>query len=237
MLSIKLNAVDLAFNNTAVLSALSLDITQQRVALIGRNGAGKSQLVRLIAGLIRPDRGTVQVNGVDVGRDRRAALQTVGILFQNPDHQLIFPTVMEELCFGIQQQGQTRAQAQDMAQAMLQRFACADWGPRVVHGLSQGQRHLVCLMAVLLMRPALILLDEPFAGLDMATTRRLGRYLEGLDQALLHVTHDLAAIAGYERVIWLDRGQVLADGPPDTVLPLFRAHMMALGDGDAVAEL
>ena len=147
MLSIKLNAVDLAFNNTAVLSALSLDITQQRVALIGRNGAGKSQLVRLIAGLIRPDRGTVQVNGVDVGRDRRAALQTVGILFQNPDHQLIFPTVMEELCFGIQQQGQTRAQAQDMAQAMLQRFACADWGPRVVHGLSQGQRHLVCLMA------------------------------------------------------------------------------------------
>ena len=92
-------------------------------------------------------------------------------------------------------------------------------------------------MAVLLMRPALILLDEPFAGLDMATTRRLGRYLEGLDQALLHVTHDLAAIAAYERVIWLDRGQVLADGPPDTVLPLFRAHMMALGDGDAVAEL
>jgi len=237
MLDIKLNAVDLGFHNKPLFSALSLDITQQRVALIGRNGAGKSQLVRLIAGLIRPDRGSVLVNGVEVGTNRRDALKTVGILFQNPDHQLIFPTVMEELCFGVQQQGHSRAQAQQMAQDMLQRFACADWGPRVVHGLSQGQRHLVCLMAVLLMRPGLILLDEPFAGLDMATTRRLGRYLHGLEQALLHVTHDLAAITGYDRVIWLDHGQVVADGPPDTVLPHYRAHMMALGDGDAVAEL
>ena len=111
MLDIKLNAVDLGFHNKPLFSALSLDITQQRVALIGRNGAGKSQLVRLIAGLIRPDRGSVLVNGVEVGTNRRDALKTVGILFQNPDHQLIFPTVMEEMCFGVQQQGHSRAQA------------------------------------------------------------------------------------------------------------------------------
>lgn len=229
---VRLRDVHLRQGQTQVFAGLSLDLSERRIAIIGRNGAGKSQLARLVAGLVAPDRGTVRVAGVDVARDRRAALATVGVLFQNPDHQIIFPTVGEELCFGLHQTGLSRAEAQAAMRAMLDRFGRAAWEGRAIHTLSQGQRHLVCLMAVLVMAPGLIVLDEPFAGLDLVTSLRLGALLETLPQALLHVTHDLDAVAGYARMIWLDGGQVVADGPPAEVSAAYRDRMRRLA-GDA----
>ncbi len=234
---ILLDDVSLAHGHRSVFDHLSLRLTERRVAVIGRNGAGKSQLARLIAGLTAPDSGLVRVAGVDVAQDRRAALATVGILFQNPDHQIIFPTVEEELAFGLRSQGHGAQKAAEQVTEILARFDRADWATRAIHTLSQGQRHLVCLMAVLLMAPRVIVLDEPFAGLDMATTRRLGLYLDGVAQHLLHITHDLEAIAAYDRVIWLEDGQLRADGPPAQVLPAYRAAMQALGGSDAFTDL
>jgi biotin transport system ATP-binding protein len=191
----------------------------------------------LIAGLAAPDEGSVSVNGVDVAKDRKAAISTVGILFQNPDHQIIFPTVGEELTFGLTAQGNSKAEAQAAARQMLERFDRAAWFDRPVHALSGGQRHLVCLMAVLAMAPKLIVLDEPYAGLDLATTTRLGRYLEGLDQALIHISHDLSALQAYDRVIWLERGAIQMDGPPAQVLPAYEQQMRDLGGSDDLADL
>lgn len=222
---------------TQVFDGFSLRLDQRRVGIVGRNGSGKSQLARLIAGLAAPDQGQVTVNGVAVATDRKAAISTVGILFQNSDHQIIFPTVGEELTFGLTAQGMSRTQARVQAEQMLDRFGRSGWFDRSVHGLSQGQRHLVCLMAVLMMAPQVIVLDEPFAGLDLATTLRLGRYLDGLNQHLIHITHDLSAIEAYDRVIWLEQGQLRMDGPPAQVLPAYEAQMRDWGGADDLADL
>ncbi|HEX9858097.1 MAG TPA: ABC transporter ATP-binding protein, partial [Paracoccaceae bacterium] len=197
-------------------------------------------LLRLLAGLITPTTGTVRVAGrvaaFDPARDRRAALAALGILFQNPDHQIIFPTVEEELAFGLRQQGHSDGQARRLAQATLAAHGRGHWAPVSVHSLSQGQRHYLCLMAVLAMEPATILLDEPFSGLDLPTQARLTRALHALPQRLITITHDPAMLADYDRVIWLDEGRLRHDGPARAVLAAFRAEMTRLGGMNADAD-
>jgi len=224
-------------NGVQILSDLSLRLTERRIGIVGRNGSGKTTLARLICGLVAPTSGTVAVGGVDVARDRKAAIGEVGILFQNPDHQIIFPTVEEEIAFGLTQQGMSKRAARDGARAMLTRFDRPDWAERAVHTLSQGQRHLVCMMAVLAMKPRLIVLDEPFAGLDIPTTMTLSRYLDGLSQQVLHISHDPAALKPYNRVLWIDRGTVAMDGPAAEVIAAFKAEMTRIGGVDDLTDL
>ena len=233
--AIHLRDVACTLNGRAVLSGVTLSLTERRIGVVGRNGSGKTTLARLMAGLIRPDAGTIRIDGVDVAADRRAAIRNVGILFQNPDHQIIFPTVEEELAFGLRQLGQSRDAARDGARVILARFGKAHWAPRATAELSQGQRHLVCLMAVLAMEPKVILLDEPFTGLDIPTTRQLRRHLADVAPSLVQITHDPGALAGYDRVIWLEDGTVRLDGPAAPVLAQFRAAME--DDGNAGADL
>lgn len=222
---ITLEGVSYSRDGREVIAKTLLDISDARIGLVGRNGSGKTTLARLLAGLVRPDSGRVLINGVDVARDRRAAIRTVGILFQNPDHQIIFPTVEEELAFGLRQLGRSKDAARDGAVAMLARFGKTHWQGRAVATLSQGQRHLVCLMAVLAMEPALIILDEPFTGLDIPTTRLMHRYLTQVGPSVLHITHDPGALVGYDRVIWMDNGAIRESGPAAQTLALYEAAM------------
>lgn len=221
-----------------VLHDINLTIPERRVAIVGRNGSGKTTLFRTIAGLQKPQTGRVEIDGITVAKDRKGAIRTVGLLFQNPDQQIIFPTVGEELCFGLRQLGLSKAQAAEKSQAILVRYNRAHWFDRPVTQLSQGQRHLVCLMAVLLMEPTVILLDEPFSGLDIPTTRALRRHLQTLPQRLVQITHDPDALRGYERLIWIEEGRILQDGPVETVLPAYLQAMNAEeGDQDAGTDL
>ncbi len=213
-----------------VLAPLTLTLTERRIGIVGRNGSGKSSLLRLIAGLQAPDRGRASIDGTDMLADRAGAIRRLGILFQNPDHQIIFPTVEEEIAFGIRQLGGPRAEAREKARTVLATHGRESWAERQTQTLSQGQRHYLCLMAVLAMDPAVILLDEPFSGLDIPTTMQLHRALDGLSQQIVLVTHDPAQIAGFDRVLWLEEGRIEADGPADTVLPAFTARMQALGE-------
>ena len=223
--TIQFENVSLSLNARELLKGVSLDIQEQRVGVIGRNGSGKTSFARLLCGLLAPSSGRVRVNGNDLFKHRAAALKTVGILFQNPDHQIIFPTVLEELSFGLTQQGQRKAEAMQNATKILQQFDRLDWAERTIATLSQGQRHLVCLLSVLAMAPPLLVLDEPFAGLDLPTKTYLQNLLYGLDQSVLHITHDLQALAKYERVIWLEKGQVAGDGLPKNIIPAFENAM------------
>lgn len=213
-----------------VLAPLTLSLTERRIGVVGRNGSGKSSLLRVIAGLQQPDRGRVSIDGTDMLGDRKGAIRRLGILFQNPDHQIIFPTVEEEIAFGIRQLGASRESAREKARAVLAAHGRADWAARQTQALSQGQRHYLCLMAVLAMAPAAILLDEPFSGLDIPTTMQLHHALAGLDQQIVLVTHDPAQIQSFDRVLWLEEGRLEADGPAGTVLPAFTARMQELGE-------
>ncbi|MCX7558555.1 ABC transporter ATP-binding protein [Sulfitobacter sp. F26204] len=220
-----------------VLSGITLRTDARRIGVVGRNGSGKTTFARMLAGLVAPDSGTVRIAGVDVARDRKAALECVGILFQNPDHQIIFPTVEEEIAFGLTQLGRAQVEVQQAVTAMLARFDKKHWAKVAIHQLSQGQRQLVCLMSVLAMAPRVIVLDEPFAGLDIPTTRQLARLLQGLDVTLVLITHDPAILRGYDQVLWIDGGQIVNSGEAAPVLAAFDREMMQLGDGDDLSDL
>lgn len=224
-------------DGTAILSGIDLDLHHRRIGVVGRNGSGKSTLLRALCGLIEPDSGDVTIDGIDVLRDRKAALGKIGILFQNPDHQIIFPTVGEEVAFGLRQIGHSKQEAHDLARAALARFGREGWMDRAIATLSQGQRHLVCLISVLAMQPAVIALDEPFSGLDIPTTLALSRLLRDAGATLVHVTHDPRLLEGYDHLLWLSRGQIVEQGQAAELLPRFETHMRQEGEADAFADL
>lgn len=234
---IRLEAAAYRVAGRPILHEVSLHLTESRIGIVGRNGSGKTTLLRLMSGLIAPDSGKVRVEGIDPARDRKAMLARLGILFQNPDHQIIFPTVAEELGFGLRQQGLGKPEAARQVRQLLARHGRAHWENEAVTALSQGQRHFLCLLAVLAMRPRVILLDEPYAGLDLPTQLRLERALAALPQKLITITHDPASLQSYNRVIWLEAGRVRADGPVSRVIPQFTAEMARLGEADADTDL
>lgn len=229
-MAISLDQVSVRFDGNCVIDGISVAVDEARVGIIGANGSGKSTFSRLITGLIAPDAGKILVNGVDVYKDRKGALDTVGIIFQNPDHQIIFPTCVEEVAFGLTQKGMKRKDADIRARAVLVEYGRGDWADRLAHQLSQGQRHYLCLMAVLAMAPDVIVLDEPYAGLDMFTATQLRRTLAMLDQQVVMITHDTDLLTDFDRVLWMDQGQVVGDGLPSEVIPKFIAEMKARAD-------
>lgn len=220
-----------------IITDLSVRADEHRIGVVGRNGSGKSTFARLFCGLVKPTGGTVRVDGIDVYADRAVALSTVGILFQNSDHQIIFPTVEEELAFGLLQKGWNKNQASEKVESVLESFDKTHWAKEAVHRLSQGQKRLVCLMAVLAMEPKAIVLDEPYSGLDIPTQMQLARALEAIPTMLVHIAHDPSHLADCSRILWIDEGRLAMDGPPLKVLPTFDARMRQLGGGDDISDL
>ena len=163
-----------------------------RLAVTGPNGAGKSTLLRLIVGLARPSAGRVVAFGRERSReaDFREVRRRVGLVFQDPDDQLFCPTVLEDVAFGPLNLGQPPATARANAERTLARLGLDRFAERITHKLSGGEKRLVSLAAVLAMQPEVLLLDEPSNFLDEATTARLVTILQGLDQALVVVSHD-----------------------------------------------
>ena len=225
MNGISITDVSYQINGTAILQAVSFESDAKRIAILGRNGSGKSTLSRLICGLDQPSQGTIRIDNIDVYKDRRAALDMIGMIFQNPDHQIIFPTVIEEMKFGLTQMGFDKFEADRRAMAYLKTFGKADWRDRAISTLSQGQKKLLCLMAILAMEPKVIILDEPLAALDIPTQRQLTEILQSLPQTLVYITHDTAPIQDYDVAIWLDQGKIVETGSPETLLPKFIDEM------------
>ena len=208
-----------------VLSAIDLSLTEGRIGLVGVNGSGKSTLVRLLNGLLEPSRGEITLFGRRIGEKGFQPAREVGFIFQNPDHQLLFPTVAEELAFGPQQLGLEKRRAEEEARAFLAGHGIEAWAGRAVHELSEGQKQFVCILSVLIMKPRLLILDEPFASLDLPSRRRIMAFLGARKEMQLFISHEIDSLSDFDRIVWLDEGRVAGDGPPGEVLPRYRKAM------------
>ena len=217
--------VTLVRGSHTVFKALTLQLVEPRIGLIGDNGAGKSSLFRMLCGLDTPQSGSVQVRGLNAHQVSSKRPGLVGMLFQNPDEQIIFPTVEEELALGLCPSGIPRREAIARARAFLQTRQLQHWAGRSISALSQGQRQHVCWLALMIASPDLLLLDEPYASLDLPGQARLTHDIAQAPQQVIVSTHALDHVRGFGRVIWLDQGTVRADGPGHSVCAAYQADV------------
>lgn len=222
---IRFEDVSLTRQGRTALDGVSLDLTEHRVALIGANGSGKSTLARTIIGLERPTAGRVEVNGLDVRRQARAVRREVGFLFSDPDHQIVMPTVREDLEFSARRRGWSATERADAVDAALVRAGLEGHADHPCHLLSGGQKQLLALAAVLMAGPSVLVADEPTTLLDLRNRRRVAAELMALEQQVVIVTHHLDLIETVDRVVVLDEGRVVCDDRPEVSIPFYERLM------------
>ncbi|WIM73546.1 ABC transporter ATP-binding protein [Corynebacterium suedekumii] len=208
------------------LARISLSLTEHRIGIIGANGSGKSTLARLINGLGEPTSGRVLVDGVDVARHGRDIRRRVGFVFSDAENQIVMPQVRDDVAFSLRRLKLARAERDTRVDAALARFGLEDLADNSPHTLSGGQKQLLALAAVLVIEPDLIIADEPTTLLDLRNRARIAREFAALDQQLIVVTHDLDILDGFDRVLCLDNGRIVADGDPAEVCAHYRELML-----------
>ena len=203
---------------TAV-DSVDLDIRRGEIfAVIGYSGAVKSTLVRLINGLITPSTGTVYVDALNPVTDGKLVRRRVGFVFSDAESQIVMPRVAEDVAFSLRRFKLPRDEVSRRVDQALLRFGLGDKRDNSPHTLSGGEKQLLALAAVLVIEPELVIADEPTTLLDARNRRRIIGEIAALEQQVIVVTHDLDMLAGFDRVLCLDEGRVLFDGPPhDTV--------------------
>lgn len=195
-----------------------LDFTLQhgeKVALLGTNGAGKSTLLHLLAGLETPLTGSISFSGQALTvKTRRQIHQRLGLVFQNPDHQLFCPTILEDVRFGPQNMGLDEADIESAAESALVQTGLWDKRHKEPWRLSYGERKRAALATVLAMKPQIIMLDEPSAFLDYDACESLESILRELKNTVILATQDLyLANTLCSRGLVLDSGRLIADQP------------------------
>ena len=183
-------------NGAIALKEIDLCIEQgARVAILGHNGAGKSTLIQHLNGLLMPQRGSIQVAGLEVNKvNLKEIRRKVGLLFQDPDDQILAPTVWEDLAFGPENLGYDSESIADMVTTVAKRLQINDLLTNSPQNLSLGQKKKVALAGVLIVNPDILLLDEPFAYLDQQGQDEIEVFLREmaeLNKTLVMVTHDL----------------------------------------------
>lgn len=188
------------------------------VAVLGPNGAGKSTLLLHLNGLLpeqTPREPVVWVNGDPLVRTTLPVIrQRVGLLFQDPDDQLISATVFEDVSFGPAQLGMKGAELRAWVEQCLELVGLKGFADRAPHQLSHGEKRRVCLAGVLACKPSVLVLDEPTSDLDPRGRRDFKALLKALPGAKIIATHDLELVVDLcSRAIILDEGRLIADGP------------------------
>lgn len=195
------------------------------VAVLGRNGSGKSTLARLCNGLVLPSEGTVRVDDLAVTPDDPSAVaeirRRVGMVFQNPDNQLVAATVEREIAFGLENLGIDYAEMHRRVEDALDRFDLQAYRRHPPHRLSGGEKQRVALAAITAMQPHYLILDEPTSLLDYRHRKRLLADLQSMAQDIRHPPFCIIYITQFpveallaNRVIVLHQGELYCDGPP-----------------------
>ena len=195
----------------------------ERIAIMGANGAGKTTLVKQMNGLLRPQSGSVFLKGADTSKMSVAEIsRVVGLVWQNPDHQLFLDTVEKEVTFGLKNLGYNNEEIAERCSRTLSRLGIAELIERSPFSLSGGERKRVALASVLATEPQVLALDEPTIGQDARQKQNLSELLMELNDkgcAVLCVTHDIEfVIENFPRTIVMAEGLIVADGPTGTVL-------------------
>ncbi|MEV6060698.1 ABC transporter ATP-binding protein [Nocardia asteroides] len=210
------------FGERTVLREVDLRLTERRIGLIGANGSGKSTLARMLNGLLAPTSGTVTVDGIDAARQGARVRRKVGFVFTDPDTQIVMPTVAEDLAFSLRRSGLSRAGIAAKVGEMLDRFGLGAHADHPAHLLSGGQKQLLAIGSALIREPEVIVADEPTTLLDLRNARRVSEALNALEQQVIVVTHQLGLLDGFDRVVVLDQGRVVADGTPADAVDSYR---------------
>lgn len=205
-----------------LLRDVSLTLPERRIGVIGANGSGKSTLARLLNGLLAPTSGRVLVRGHDTVREQKLVRREVGFIFQDPDLQIIMPTVGEDLAFGLRPLKLPRDEVARRVDAQLERHGLTDHRDHPAHLLSGGQKQLLAIAAVLITEPSILVMDEPTTLLDLRNRRAVMALVAEVPQQVVMVTHDLDALAGFDRVVVINDGRVAADGAPGEAIEAYR---------------
>ena len=221
------SVVDVKFNYPAGVSALkgvSLEITQgERLALLGPNGSGKSTLILLIAGLLMPTAGEIRVFGEKTTSKNFHNLRSrIGIVFQDPDDQLFTPSVIEDVEYGPKNLKLPPEDVKARSSHVLDKMGISHLKDRPPHRLSFGEKKKVSLATALVLKPELLILDEPTANLDLVSRRGLIDTLNELSRGgttIVVSTHDAEAIPELaDRIVVISRGEKLCEGKTSEVL-------------------
>lgn len=207
-----------------VLDNISLTVRRgEFLAVLGHNGSGKSTLAKHFNAILLPQRGRVVVEGMDTAREEKLydIRQTVGMVFQNPDNQIVATIVEEDVAFALENMGVPPAEIRQRVDDALRSVGMYEFREHAPHQLSGGQKQRIAIAGVIAMRPKCIVLDEPTAMLDprgraevMKTLRELNRE-HGITVAL--ITHYMDEAAQCDRVVVVDGGRLLMDGTPREV--------------------
>ncbi|TFG97332.1 energy-coupling factor ABC transporter ATP-binding protein [Candidatus Thorarchaeota archaeon] len=196
---------------------LNLHVGEQK-AIVGLNGSGKTTLFKLLLGLLKPDSGDIFVFDRKVTRDNLWEVrQNIGFLFQNPDDQLFAPTVWEDVAFGPRNLGLSEEEVSERVEWALDRVGMSKFIGRPVNQMSHGQAKRVALAGVIAMRPAILVLDEPFTGLDFKMVQTMIDIIQKLRQegiSILYTTHNRFFIENWsDSVAVIEDGRIIYDGP------------------------
>ncbi|TSJ80801.1 MAG: energy-coupling factor ABC transporter ATP-binding protein [Candidatus Cardinium sp.] len=219
---VKIENVSVAFDGCYALKSISVTLHKKRIGIIGSNGSGKSTFARLINGLQLPSEGKVHIDHLSTDKDGKAIRRKVGFVFQNPDHQIIFPIVEDDMAFGLKNIGYNKEAINQTIDALLNAYGATHLRYRKSHLLSGGEKQLLAILAVLVMQPAYIVFDEPTTLLDLSNKRKILQMIAKLDQTIIMVTHDLDLLAHFDRVLVFEQGCLVIDDIPSVSIKAYQ---------------
>ncbi|MEA2662257.1 MAG: energy-coupling factor transport system ATP-binding protein [Chloroflexota bacterium] len=221
---IRVDAVSVAYpvpgGRVQALTDVSVEVRRgEWLTIIGHNGSGKSTLAKLCNGLVIPGRGTVTVDGLSTADDeqRKRIRQIVGIVFQDPDNQIVATIVEEDVAFGPENLGLPRAEIRERVVDAMRRLDITDLRQRAPHQLSGGQKQRVAIAGVLAMHPAVLVLDESTAMLDPSGRAEVLEAAQALHRdgvTIVAITHFMSEVVLADRVIVLSEGRVALEAEP-----------------------
>jgi biotin transport system ATP-binding protein len=217
--------VNLVRNDQKILHNLNVTTSEHRIGVIGANGSGKSSFARLLNGLLVPTDGSAKILGHDVNQSTKEVRRQVGFVFQNPDNQIVYPVVSEDIELGLKGMNIPKAERKAKVEEILSRFNLLHLKDRSVHMLSGGEKQMIALSSVLIMQPKMIVFDEPTTLLDLRNRNAVASTIMALEQYVVLVTHDLELLSAFDRVLVFDEGRITADDSPKEAIAWYKRKM------------